>query len=249
MFEMVKAILEIIKDVTDFSKFSTSNKKTKIGVRLFSVYTNLNQILITGYDIVEKLESYVKECQYRSKMNKELYQLYIKDLLKEQSINMGRFVFSARDMILELNIINGKFVMDIKPLISGKISALRDLLNIFEAGSLPIDGPTSLQLKELVEKWNKLSISDEFWDWEEDYISIRKEIIKKENIKNNYKQIKKYLDNSDLRKSLDEIKSALLLFRDTLEKNFTLSDILVEVGKNGYGKIKIYDDWWWGLDR
>ena len=44
--------------------------------------------------------------------------------------------------------------------------------------------------------------------------------------------------NSNPKKVLDEIKDILELYRDTLEKNFSVSDILVEVGKNQYSKNK-----------
>ncbi|MCL2710240.1 MAG: hypothetical protein FWE95_05110 [Planctomycetaceae bacterium] len=263
MLEIVKIIVDLLKDGIDFSKLSKEKKKTKIGVNLFSVYTNLNQILITGYGIVKSLENYVERMERHLTKHDDKYALdvgrnCIEYKLIEQRVNIARFGIAVQDILPELDILSGNFVRKIVPLITGKFNALGYLLGILGEKKMPIFSFTMTEFMDMVEsnekqtqKYSAENIRDN--SFRIDQVRIDQECqynfyqkldkstvisLEKQWSEDVYLQIKEYLSVRNPRKVLEEIENVLETLRESIEKNFSVSDIIVEVGggknKRGY---------------
>jgi hypothetical protein len=250
MLEIANAAIEAIKCGTGLSASKAQKKKAKIGATLFSVYSNLNQLLIDGYNIIESLERIVLKNKSNDDSALLLLQHDLQLKLEEQSINIQRFSFSLRDLILELNIVDGGFVRDVQPLLSWEGSSfVGDLKLILDNNIVPfpevpahqISNLTASQLISLVDvreygRRAKYSLcnSDLFYFLEKyEYRRFVADEEQKKIRKENERfcdEIKDYLETNDPRKVLHEIEIILESYRESLEKNFAISDILVEVG-------------------
>ena len=139
MFDIVKVIIDLLKSSMNLSKLKDEKRRKEIGVSLFSVYVNLNQVLVVGYDIIETLETCLQENTLRIREGRRPYSFYVKVKLEEQKTNIERFALSAQELIYELHVLDGRFVRDIHRLMSGKVSMLGELLRILGNGSMPLN--------------------------------------------------------------------------------------------------------------
>lgn len=255
MFEIIDAIVKLVVCGLNFSKISKEKKKAEIGRNLYLIHSELNQILDTGYDIVDSLENYVYEMDRYLDNHDNKYPLYIKlnvnrsyvkNKLNEQRVNIAEF----RDTIngihpLLLNIIDDEFVRKIVPLIRGKLSALEYLLNILGENKMPVFSfpieeftDTIVSNAEYVPKnriWNLQDV-DSLVDhkYQHDFyckLNESKVISLEEPLwEDVYLEVKKYLSTRNPRLVLEEIKETLKTFKAAIDKNFDKSDIMVVVG-------------------
>jgi hypothetical protein len=250
---IIGLIASLFKECIVFLKIPEAKKKAKIGANLFSIYNSLNQILINGYSIVGSLEDYLERMEQHLTKKDDKHALdvgrnSIGYLLVEQRVNIEKFRNALESLFLELNILNGDFVRKIIPLISGKFDALSHLIHVLSQGKMPLQSFTMEEFMDMVkanEKWLSM-FHDHDHDIRDYYLCIDQKAqsnflfkldknsifipLNKKWDKKIYLQIKEYLAEKNPRETLDEIKNTLETLRESIEKNFSVSDILLEVG-------------------
>ncbi len=219
MIEFLKLIIDVVsKAVPNLSARHDNKRMREIGSELFLFYIQVNEAMMTGYEIVRSLEVYVARMGNHLADDGDPYALtgghWIRHNVQVQGINLARIGRTMQRWGVQLQIIDGEAFARIKPLLVGKRNALDVLLDIMSRGDLPISG-TWEQLLGLVgsdanlatrikspqpapnaneiisNARNKAISTDASWD---------REI---------YGQIKLYLELRDPKEQLDEIRREL----------------------------------------
>jgi len=245
MLEIVKVILEVLGKAlnpSEISKMQKEKKLRKLGTELFLLYTHLNEILLTGEEIIHSLEVYVSRMERHLTQGNDAYALtagsWIDDKVVKQCISLGKFGRSVQRFTKELQVLDADSYRKLQPLLSGKMNALDSLLKVMGRGYLPVLGPSESDLRMLSEQsedtynfthFEKLQVIAR----ETQQGAISYSVDWDENI---YKQIKKYLSTREPHERLEEIRNVLQQIKTVLESNFSLQDILLEIGDRRFAE-------------
>jgi hypothetical protein len=239
MLEIVKVILEVVGKALNPSEITKMRKEKKLrelGADLFLLYTHLNEILITGEEIIRSLEGYVSRMERHLTQGDDAYALtagsWVKNKIVEQSFSLRKFGRTAERFANEMQILDADAYRKLQPLISDKMNVLWGLISVMDGGYLPMLGPTEADLLMLAEQKKEDPHGSTFGKLSRighdlRVSSISSKVDWDENI---YKQIKEYLLTREPRKQLEEIRIVLQQIRASLEGNFSLQDVLLEVG-------------------
>ncbi|HWW68905.1 MAG TPA: hypothetical protein VN089_03095 [Duganella sp.] len=258
MIEIIKAIIEPIAKAISVPELLKSHKDKKaheIGTELFIMYASLNEILVVGRSIVSELESGTEWMSRKLKEGKPDECLYtnLEFLLSQQSSNILKLVASVKRLGLELQVIAPDVYVRLAPLLHGKLNAVACLLDsINRKYSKPKLVSTDIESIEHI-----LAVGDEcsaaltsYKPHETESMAhavadhviyqernVFEQLIRQEEIEDvgsipahQYPVIRAYLDMRKPSATLDDIEALLLVFRKSLEANFSLRDILLKVG-------------------
>lgn len=258
MIEIIKAIIEPIAKAISIPELLKSHKDKKaheIGTELFVMYASLNEILVVGRSIVSELESGTEWMGRKLKEGKPDECLYtnLEFLLSQQSSNILKLVASVKRLGLELQVIAPDVYVRLAPLLHGKLNAVACLLdcinrNFSKPKLVSTDIESIEQILAVGDQYSAGLTSDEPQETESkalavaDYVLYRErdafeQLIRQEGIDDigsipahQYPVIRGYLDNRKPSATLDDIEALLLIFRESIEANFSLRDILLKVG-------------------
>ncbi len=127
MFEILKVFVEQIFKVINLEtliKGSDRKKLSEIGAHLFSLYTILNSIYITGRSIVAEIEAGIDRWEHQKKEDPFLFQL--NDMLEAQTKNIKDFCLAFVQFSRYIDIIDPQSVRDISIFIETK----RNIVNV-----------------------------------------------------------------------------------------------------------------------
>jgi hypothetical protein len=236
---LLERILGMI-DIQKIIEYKKNNKRTEIGADLFLLYVTLNEIYVTGLEIVQELEKLVQR-RDRPPVTGDSSKLFtdLSAKIIKQKNNLLRFLASFNRLDAELQLIDRDSYNAIRGFVYPKMGLLDHLLHVLNR-----DGKTEFSLFFLSEKQinevltneydDPLGISTGFrgplkrWDFERwnrarisdiDQISVSQLDV-----------INEYLELRKPRKQLEFIKSDLDRIYDGLIKHFTVEELLIKVG-------------------
>ena len=251
MFELMKIMVEAITksfSIKSVAELRKAKKLTKIGTDLFVVYTALNSMLVVGRRIVHELETGLAWMEGKvrdGESDRELF-THLNLLLSQQSMNIVRLVRSIKNIRPELELVAPDVYLSLVPLIHGKRNAISILLSqISASGRLPRlvtvspEWLTRLEEERALTMTGRMRLLNPF-----DETFLVSEPI--ENLAaipaREYQIIRRYLEEHHPRQVLAEIEIAASTLRDAIKDNFSLQDILLNVGDQRAAVDEIFID-------
>lgn len=249
MIEFLKLLVDIAsKAISGLGTRHDKKRMSDIGAELFMFYIQVNEALVAGYAIVKSLEFYVESMDsciagggdpdaFKGRPE-------ISHRLQVQRDNLARIGETMQRWGRPLQILDGEACAQIAPLLHGKMNALDALLRLLGEGNLPI----TMTLEQLL----ALGHSEESSGSQ----MYRRLMEFEENATNGavslgvpwggeiHKRVKLYLETRNPRRQLDEIRHNLERIREALDRNFTITDILLRVGDERFS-LKYDGDYFW----
>jgi hypothetical protein len=254
MLELVKAIVEPIAkslSITDFIELRKKKKAHEIGTELFLLYASLNDILVVGRRIVEDLESAASWMKRKLQEGKpdERCSTGMDFLLRQQSLNILKLVASVKRLGLELQVIAPDVYVRLSPLMHGKLNAVSRLIDAIsgECGSPRLVSVEAERVQGLLNQAQASVSTAEDADLKDRVRvaarSVRGEADELANLfidepiddvrsipAKQYPVVQTFLKERKHGAELDKIETVLTVLREAIEKNFSLRDILLNVG-------------------
>lgn len=243
MFELIKVILENIIKLIDPQKISSMRKAgtlRRVGTRLYLFYAHLNETIICGHEILVSLESYLESTNktYGTDSFAPEPHYWIKNHLEEliawQTRNLVYLWANANELSEQLIVLDAEVYRRLHALVHAKSRSLNSLLSTLKNKSLPVLGPSTDYLES--QSPNKLELENVR------YFQIPTKTQWTEEI---YLALKAYEEERRPRQQLKEIEELTDKLRRTLEENFEISDVLLEIGDSPskeFYPVKFYLD-------
>lgn len=241
MIELIKAIVEpVIKaiSVKDLLEARKTKRIHAVGTELFLLYASLNEILITGRQIVATLKDVCERVE-RSKphgLHKVPHVTNLSTLLEHQKVNLRRSLDTINRLALELQVIAPSVYRQVAPIFNGKVAKVHDIADVATRGLTYFN---DVEIHEAMGSTNQSQITALFSrrDSTEDLASLRGSLLVPEVILpdlttityEGYERVAAYLNEHNPALALDQLEEILVDFRGKLESNFTLQDILLQV--------------------
>lgn len=240
MPELFKFFLEKI----DFLAIAESFRKRKNRKQA----ARLHLILVQSYEIIEVYKILLDELHsalknHENKNNQQRFYLNpsrIIQLLKRQSTNLQIMQTLIHDMMDELRVLDNKFEEAYKNIFPGKFSILFQAEGLLSEGRLslvetgPEDFPANAQ-GEYRTLWFTTEPPDEDREKIEKYLygwNGKEKSVVDVNIHDGetfFAELKRYFDNENPVKCLNEIEKLTENYRKTLLEKFSMEDILTEI--------------------
>lgn len=244
MVELIRTLVEALaQGLPGVRAVREEKRRRKLGAELFMLYVRLNEAMLVAEGIVRSLEVYAQRMGDHLEHGNDPYALsagnWIAGNVSKQIVNFTRIsgLMSARGAALQ--IINPDAYNRLLPLLSGKMNALRVLLDIMRSGALPVS-PTREDIARLMDagegssSWRNHEFSDVVRElsphWRETAFATSGDWGP-----STFQGVVRYLQERQPRAQLAEIRSALELLRTALEEHFTIADVLLEVGDSRMG--------------
>jgi hypothetical protein len=221
MLEAIKVAIELLSKSINPSAISEWRRKKKlqeIGARLFLLYMMLNEVLLTGEDILDELyregSLASKEGQGEQQEDEPIWRRRIRRLLKQQSENF-EFIYDQLYLLRpELVAIDDESDYSVHRLLGNKFRRLAVVCELIEDDRIP---PNNLLSGfSIVEESISCSVP---WTAE------------------TYAKIEKHV--SEGRKGIEDIRVALGQLRTSLKETFSVQDILLGVGDEKFRELRV----------
>jgi hypothetical protein len=221
MLEAIKVAIELLSKSINPSAISEWRRKKKlqeIGARLFLLYMMLNEVLLTGEDILDELyrEGSLarKEGQGEQQEDEPIWRRRIRRLLKQQSENFEYIYDQLYLLRPELVAIDDESDYSVHRLLGNKFRRLAVVCELIEDDRIP---PNNLLSGfSIVEESISCSVP---WTAE------------------TYAKIEKHV--SEGRKGIEDIRVALGQLRTSLKETFSVQDILLGVGDEKFRELRV----------
>ncbi|MEU2867172.1 hypothetical protein ACIQWL_55795 [Streptomyces mirabilis] len=250
MIEIIKTLIEALANgFPGIRGMREDKRRRQLGAELFLLYAQMNQLMVTAEDIVQHLEDYAASMgRYMNEGTEGRgpeYGRRVRHLVDRQRDDLlhVRLLLDSRSAVVQ--IIEPEAYNRLVPLLGLKQGALDTLHGIMYMGDLPLD-PSQAEIDAWVTRLpplgegqardasQSLRAADRLlWDagrrWRENALphdSWGRDV---------HARVVQYLDERQPRRQLEEIRSSLSLLRSTLLENFTIADVLLEVGEKGHG--------------
>ncbi|GGJ64833.1 hypothetical protein [Streptomyces brasiliensis] len=241
MLEIIRTLIEALANGFPGIRSMREDKRHRqLGAELFLLYARMNQLMLTAEDIVRYLEEYAASTAHRPTGELPEHDRRLRPLVERQREDLldVRHLLDERSAVVQ--IIEPEAYNRLAPLLGLKQGALDTLCRIMYGGDLPL-GPSQAE----IDAWTAalpprrddpsrsslfgLVAADRLVErsarrWREDALprgSWGRDV---------HARVVHYLAERQPRGQLTEIRSALTLLRSTLLENFTLADVLLEVG-------------------
>ena len=260
MFEIIKFLIETLLksiSITDLVEQKKKKNLNEIGVEFFLLYMALNEIYIVGQYIVEDLENSLSWLEKQNKIGEVDSEYYTKlgSLLPLQSQNITKFINSLHRLSFKLQVIAPEVYVKIVPLMYKKGNLIQKLTMFLSGKRFGGTAEPAIVYFEpdafdnlITANWdiseiNSMSLSETYlyelgdskkgrelsYHIEGKYHKLEIDKISAFN-QSTRKTIQEYLKKTQPRKQLKEIEEALKELRKGIAGNFSLQDILLEVG-------------------
>lgn len=244
MLEVIKILIEEAFKLINIKRIVSSykgNQKANIGEILFNLYSDLNQIYVTGSIMVDEIEFVVrKRKQYLSEKrdNETIPDIRLSRIVKAQQSALYRFAVSFQRATNLIDVVDPETTRRLTLFLHTKINILNLLNGVF------VGKRKDLLLSSDAES-KILSVIDEFFR-EKDSNNKRGNRIQNEleqavslvgpeiNVGQitvaQAAQFERYIELRKPREHLEELKIISSNFREEIIKNFSIEDILLKVG-------------------
>jgi hypothetical protein len=247
MLDFIQTILTIVgKALPAIATRQREKRASKIGAELFLFYVQVNEAIVCAENIIDSLETYVE----RMGLHHE-YALtageWIEYQVEKQCINLARIGETMAHWREQLQILDGESFAKIIPLLRGKANALDSLLQAMRAKNLPLsvsqedlENFARKALDAEASRDEKYRLQDEFandvlngsvslqspWDSEVCQVVVT------------------YLQERNPRQQIAQIRTVLEKIRAALVANFSIQDVIMEVGDKRFD-IEYGGDYFW----
>lgn len=244
MVELIRALVEALtQGLPGIRGIHQEKRRRKLGAELFMLYVRLNEAMLTADKIVRSLETYAQRMSGHLEHGNDRYALtagnWIAGDVQKQIVNLTRISGLMSERGAALQIINPEAYNLLHPLLSGKFNALRVLLDIMRSGALPL-APTQEDIARAMDSSHLAR-----YDRQHQMMVLMQELspqwrdtalaTSSEWGPSTYDYVVHYLQERKPREQLSEIRNALEMLRTALEENFTITDVLLEVGDSRMG--------------
>jgi hypothetical protein len=221
MLEAIKVAIELLSKSINPSAISEWRRKEKlqeIGARLFLLYMVLNEVLLTGEDILDELDRKgplaSKEGQGEQEEDEPIQRRRIRRLLKQQAENFEYIYDQLYLLRAELVAIDEDSDYSLHRLLGNKFRRLAVVCELIEDDRIP---PHNLLSGfSIVEESISCSVP---WTAE------------------TYAKIEKHV--SEGRKGIEDVRVALGQLRTSLKETFSVQDILLGVGDEKFRELRV----------
>jgi hypothetical protein len=221
MLEAIKVAIELLSKSVNPSAISEWRRKEKlqeIGARLFLLYMVLNEVLLTGEDILDELDRKgplaSKEGQGEQEEDEPIRRRRIRRLLKQQAENFEYIYDQLYLLRPQLVAIDDEFDSSLHRLLGNKFRRLAVVCELIEDDRIP---PNNLLSGfSIVEESISCSVP---WTAE------------------SYAKIEKHV--SEGRKGIEDVRVALGQLRTSLKETFSVQDILLRVGDEKFRELRV----------
>ncbi|MDX2815403.1 hypothetical protein ABZ312_21040 [Streptomyces sp. NPDC006207] len=239
MVELVRTLVEaLVQGLPGLRAIREEKRRSKLGAELFILYVRLNEVMLEAEGIVRNLEGYAERMGRHLEHGDDAYALgaggWVARGVQRQIVNLARISGLMGDHGVALQIIDPEAYNRLQPLLSGKFNALQVLLAIMRSGALPL-APTQEDLARAMDvghpgsregQRRMMANLEEFAPrWRDTALATSSPWGP-----STYESVVRYLREREPREQLSEIRAALESLRTALEKHFTISDVLLEVG-------------------
>jgi hypothetical protein len=242
MFEILKILIDTVGKALSPQAIAGYRKKKKLadlGKELFLLYSHLNEVIVTGYDIVSALETYVQRMGRHLSHSDDAYALtagsWIRFRLVLQRVNLARLGGTLQRLSRELSILDGESYRRLRPLLDGKRNALDTLLTILGGGQLPL---VMADEESILQRIDSQKADDHFgMDIREEIGRELRRIVIPTTVQWDgvvYEQVRRYLTDRNPRGQLKQLEEAAKQLHTTLKSSFDISDILLKVSDERY---------------
>ncbi len=252
MFELIKLILELIKDsITPAAirKRRRDSDLRRIGTELYLFYMSLNRIIAVGDEIVNELEAFVERYE-RHHVSESIYAKErrgrpyddawrhgrIRGLVRTQALSIGSFHSSLARLAWSLDVVDPKSRRQLELLIGYKVDVLLELVALMR-------GEENLLLPRVPESDIRNALSNLLGDRARSHdgglMHAREALVQRLKLVSvhvpaepNDEQIarlKAVLSTHEPREGLRQIEIVVNTLREAILANFSLSDILLDV--------------------
>jgi hypothetical protein len=230
MIEVAKLLVDLFAKIFDpeyISKRKKAKALSKLGAQLFLLYLDLNSVLMCGRLILKELTHFAN----RSRPYDEHSGYHLKKLVRQQRENIHNVVQQMNELSTPLQIVDGQSHYKLHINMGTKESLLEEILEILDRNFLP------LPLTEITLPPEKISNSK---NWKESEIKIihAGRVLDRAAIslhgpwtEETYGHIRSYLASGLPEANLTAIEGALQHLHTALKENFSIPDILLEVGE------------------
>jgi hypothetical protein len=240
MLEMLRILADAVsKALPALTKARRENKLRKLGAELFLLYVQINEALICAGRIVSSLEVYIERMSEHRQSGRDGVALnageWISFEIEKQTLNLARIGQTMQHLRTPLQIVDATSYAQLEPLIEGKRNALDLLLRVMRRGRLPIGVPSRSDALELIEAYRRSRLP-----WREGYnelVDVLESKLAERSVssdspwgENTYQIVSTYLETRKPRDEIAMIRAALDRLRECLEQNFSIQDVLLEVG-------------------
>jgi hypothetical protein len=222
MLEAIKVAIELLSKSINPSAISEWRRKEKlqeIGARLFLLYMMLNEVLLTGEDILDELDRKgslaSKEGQGEQEEDEPIRRRRIRRLLKQQAENF-EYVYDQLYLLRPQLVvaIDDESDYSLHRLLGNKFRRLAVVCELIEDDRIP---PHNLLSGfSIVEESLSCSVP---WTAE------------------TYAKIEKHV--SEGRKGIEDVRVALGQLRTSLKETFSVQDILLGVGDEKFRELRV----------
>lgn len=249
MLEFVKILVEKIFDLINVEKIvamKLTGKKSQLGAELFLLYSHLNEVLITGREIVREILSAIEWMEQKKTQGEGDRSIYLRlsTKLKAQSNNIRLVLSDFNRLSGVLDIVDPLSYRDLRAFIipkSGLIDMLDMLIN--SNGEAALFFLTGDSVNDLIQRGRALDAREQFEGCglslgssnqnhsiltmlkskhhaiaDIDYVEARRVDV-----------LKTYLEERKPNDSLDALEAILNSLHASLRNNFDIGDILVSV--------------------
>jgi hypothetical protein len=230
MFAIIERIFDIISDElkpASIERRIKEHKTKELGTELFLLYISANKIIAGGHDIIGSLEIYTRMTRHISHGGDEYaltFNTFVGKAIIHQKDNIIKFAESAARLSFELDLVSAEAQRELRRLLSGKFNALNNLLEILTEGDFPVGSDEFLipeaddfndrVLKRLSIEARKVPMISYTKPWDE----------------NVFPKIESYIASHEPHDRLKRIEVAAETLKASLEKYFSVKDILLSIG-------------------
>ncbi len=243
MLEIIKIILENISkslSVESIRKAKKEKRLNAIGTEIFLLYASLNSILVVARHIVRELESGLNWMIQKVEEGEPDRELFTKlpFLLRQQEINILEFIRAVKHLGMQLQVIAPEAYVKLHPLIHGKLNAISRLIGMMSGKRsspklVTISDEKLQEVMKLAESGNQ-DLDMLFIHTRQDPLEGLLVAVPIDDISHipakNYRIIEDYLRTRNPVSVIAEIEVVRSMLRKAIEANFSLQDILLQVG-------------------
>ncbi|WP_230194649.1 hypothetical protein [Streptomyces coriariae] len=250
MIEIIKTLIDVLANgFPGIRGMREDKRRRQLGVELFLLCAQINQLMVTAEDIIQHLENYAASIGSDINDGREgggpEYPRRVRHLVDRQRDDLlyVRLLIESQSAVVQ--IIEPEAYNRLVPLLGVKQGALDILFRMMYVGDLPL-GPSQAEIDAWVTRIPPLregqarGASQSLWAV--DRLLQEAESRWRENVlphdswgRDVHAIVVQYLDERQPRRQLEEIRSSLSILRSTLVDNFTIADVLVEVGERRRG--------------
>lgn len=235
MIEFLQPLVDAVsKALPAIAKHKERTSASKLGSELFLIYVQFNEALVLAEDIVSSLEVYVQRMTRHLETGEDKYALtgasWVSGKIIRQLENLAEIKGRMDQWRWELQILDGRSNNELNFLLDAKFSALNALAKTINAHRFPLRG-NGIMIDDngLIQAYDRRSARIQHRRLGNELISSSVPMVGPWG-PDVLESINHYLSARKPREKLSEIRSSLEEIRAALEKNFTISDILLQAG-------------------